>query len=128
MEDDIVNKLIPLKHRLKQSNKFDTISKKIIAKLHEIPDVQDLKIHPELINLVCNLIEYYCKKKYSIDKLSLLIFVMKAIIPNLGDDDINNIKDIVTYLHSNKLIITISSLDYVKQYAKNFFLQEKKTP
>jgi len=126
MDQEIVNKLIPLKHGLKQNLKFEEISNNILKKLQTIPNLKNERTNPELINLICNVIEYFVKKKYNLNKESLLLYVLKKAIPSITDDELKTVKDIVHYLHSNKLILAVSNLSYVKQYIKSFFLKTVK--
>jgi len=126
MENDVVlNQLIPIKNDLKQSVKFQQISDRILKKIEVIPNLNEFKTSIELINLMCNIIEYLCKKKYKIDKANLLVFTLKRVIPNISEDDIENIKKTIQYLHDNNLIISISTLKYSLAYLKNFFLKKK---
>ena len=121
-EIDIVDKLIPLKFLLKEQNKFLTISQKVMKKLDNIVNIDDLKHNPELINFICNLIEYYVKKKYNINKENMLIYICNKAFKSMSDEDTEKIKDIVKYLHNNKLIVKISNSQYLKEYLKKFFL------
>ena len=102
--------LVPLKHSLKQANKFQTISDKILLNLKEsIPDIESQKLSVELIEYVCNLIELYVKHSYKLNKENLFIFTLKRVV-NLSDDETEFIKKTIQYLHDNKLIKKITSI------------------
>lgn len=113
-----LNALIPLKHSLKQNVKFHTVSDKIIEHLKLIPDLETQKISIELINYICNLIEYLVKHKYKINKENLFIFTLKRVV-ELSDQDEEIIKATIKYLHENKLIKIVSKLSYILEYSKN---------
>jgi len=114
----MTDQLIPLKHTLKQACKFQIISDKILLNLKSIPDLETHKLSIELIEYICNLIEYYTKKKYKIDKQNLFIYTMKRIV-TLSEDDIETIKQAIQYLHDNKLIKVISTVSKVLLFTKN---------
>lgn len=128
MNNPIVNELIPIKNSLKQSVKFQQISDLILEKIKVIPNILDHKTNIELINLICNIIEYFCKKKYKIDKANLLLYTLKRVIPTLTSDEEEVIKNTIEYLHDNKLILSISTFKYSMTYLKNFFLKKAPVP
>lgn len=128
MNNPIVNELIPIKNSLKQSVKFQQISDMILEKIKVIPNIIEHRTNIELINLICNIIEYFCKKKYKIDKCNLLIYTLKRVITTLTSDEEEIIKNTIEYLHANKLILSISTFKYSITYLKNFFLKKTQTP
>ena len=115
-----MEKFVPLKNSLKQANKFQVVSDKILLNLKAIPNIEDHKLSVELIEYVCNLIEFYIKKKYKIDKENLLIFTLKRVLA-LSDAEIEVIKQHVHYLIDNKLIKAVTSVQKGLEYAKTFF-------
>lgn len=109
--------LVPLRHSLKQSVKFQQISDIILERLKVVPDIEGQKLSLELVSFVCNLIEYYAKHKYKINKESLLLFTLKRIV-SLSEEEEKLIKDGISYLHTNKLIKSVSKLGYLLEYGK----------
>jgi hypothetical protein len=116
-------KLVPLKNSLKQVSKFEEIANQIVEYIKQIPNLVNEKNNVELINLICNCVEYLCKKKYKINKESLLVYALKKA---LGDDftpeDEALVKKNIEYLHSNGLIKSVSKLALTSEFFKNFFL------
>lgn len=110
--------LVPLKNSLKQSVKFQSISDAIVERLKQVPDLEAQKLSLELISFICNLIEYYSKHKYKINKENLLLFTLKRVV-SLSEEEERVIKDAITYLHTNKLIKSVSKLTYLLEYSKN---------
>jgi hypothetical protein len=110
--------LIPLKNSLKQSAKFQQISDIILERLKVVPDLETQKLSLELISFICNLIEYYAKHKYKINKEGLFLFTIKRVV-SLSEEEEKLIKDGISYLHTNKLIKSVSKLSYISHYLKN---------
>jgi hypothetical protein len=123
MDDKKLQTLVPLKHSLKQSFKFQDISSKLLCRLKDIPNVGECKLDVELIKFVCSNIEILCKKKYKIDKLELLLFTMKKLVDLTAEDE-QHIKSVVEFLHTNKLIKLPSNLVVLGYGAKQFFLKK----
>lgn len=122
--NDKLNKLVPLKNSLKQTYKFEEISNKLLQYIQQIPNLLQEKNNIELVNLMANVIEYLCKKKYKLNKENLLVFTLKkALQDNLTEEDEQNIKKHIEYLHSNNLIKSVSKLSFVKGLISNFFLK-----
>ena len=109
--------LIPLKNSLKQSAKFQQISDLILERLKVVPDIETQKLSLELISFICNLIEYYAKHKYKINKEGLFLFTIKRVV-GLSEEEEKLIKDGIAYLHTNKLIKSVSKLKYLLEYSK----------
>jgi len=114
----VVSALIPVKNSLKQQQKFQTISDTIIAHIKQLPE-PDLK-NVELIKYICDLIEFFVKRKYKIDKESLMIYTIKKLFPEITDEDVSFVKQTVQYLIDNKLIKIVKTSQYIGLYAKNF--------
>lgn len=114
-----LNKMVPLKHSLKTSVKFQSISNEIVEKLKLIGDIDgNSKLSIELINFICNIIEYLVKHKYRINKENLLIFSLKRVV-ELTSEEEEIIKNTIKYLHDNKLILKVTKLKYLLEYSKN---------
>ena len=65
---------VPFVHALEKSNIYNCIRDAIIQKLQKIPEIQKLRLNPELTLLVCNIIETSISnnsKNYKIDKKTI---------------------------------------------------------
>ena len=109
--------LIPLRNNLKASVKFQQISDIILERIKTIPDIETQKLSMELISFVCNLIEYYTKHKYKINKENLLLFTLKRLVSLSAEEEVV-IKNVIEYLHINKLIKSVGRLNYLIEYGK----------
>lgn len=119
-----LNILVPLKHSLKTTVKFNQISDIIVDKLKLIGDIDgQSKLSIELINFITNLIEYMVKHKYKINKENLLIFSLKRVV-SLSEEEEEIIKNTIKYLHDNKLIVKVSKLKYLLEYSKNIIKKQ----
>ena len=119
-----LNKMVPLKNTLKTTVKFQNISNQIVEKLKLIGDIDgNSKLSIELINFICNIIEYLCKKKYHINKENLLIFSLKRVV-ELSTEEEDLIKNTIKYLHDNSLIIKVSKLKFLLEYSKNLIKKQ----
>lgn len=120
-------KLVPLRNSLKQLSKFEQIANQIVDYIKQIPNLSNEKNNIELINLICNCVEYLCKKKYKINKENLLIYSLKkALNDDLSPEDEVLIKKNIEYLHSSGLIKTVSKLALTSDFLKGFFLKAQK--
>jgi hemoglobin-like flavoprotein len=117
-------KLVPLRNSLKQLSKFEQIANQIVEYIKQIPNLSNEKNNLELIALVCNCIEFLCKKKYKINKENLLIYALKkALGEEFSQEDEVLVKKHIEYLHSNKLIKTVSKITITGEFLKGFFLK-----
>jgi len=128
MKNKIALQLIPIKNTLKQSVRFQQISDLVLEGIKIIPNISEHKINLELIELICNIIETFCKKTYKLDKLNLFFYTLKRIDPSLTSDEEDKIKNDIEYLHNNGIIKAISNSQYSTAYIKNFFLKQSPTP
>jgi len=102
------NFIISPKHELGQDIKTAEIKNKICDRLNKIENLQIYKLNSEFLVLACNLIEYYVKKKYNIDKSNLLISVYDTIFANLTDDEKATIRQNIQFIWNNGHIKKIS--------------------
>ena len=93
--------LIIPKNDLAQELKTVEIKNAIITRLEKIENLQDYKLNNEFLVLVCNLIEYYVKKKYNIDKSNLLISIYDRIFANLTDEEKSTIRQNIQFIWNN---------------------------
>jgi len=101
--------LIDLKNSLKtHSDKYTLITDIVDFVRKKIPvNIVDLKLHPQLTKLVCDIIEDRLKNnKKKINKLDVLISVMREIFAEVGlnEHDKNVLHQQVEFLHENNKI------------------------
>ncbi len=94
-----------LKHFLADHFNVNTLISKITKYVSKIPDVQKLKLDPELASLLMNIIKDELKNKDA-DPTDVLISALTPIF-NLNDSDIAILKQQIVYLKNNKLLIGI---------------------
>jgi hypothetical protein len=94
------NLIVP-KNGLAQDIKFADIKNTIVLRLEKIENLQDYKLNHEFLVLACNLIEHFVKKKFNIDKQSLLISIYDRLFQNLTDDDKAQIKSNLQFIYDN---------------------------
>ena len=95
------NFIISPKHELGQDIKTAEIKNKICDRLNKIENLQIYKLNSEFLVLACNLIEYYVKKKYNIDKSNLLISIYDTIFVSLTDDEKDTIRKNIQFIWNN---------------------------
>ena len=97
---------VPYDKSLEKHNIFNVLKSGIIDKINKIPDVQKLRMHPELTSLVCNIVENSIKnnsKNHKIDKKQLVLEILSAPF-SLNINEMQYIKDQIDYLYTNKRI------------------------
>ena len=112
-DDYIVD--VPYDKSLEKHNIFNVLKAGIIQKINEIPDVQKLRLHPELTSLVCNIVENSIKnngKNHKIDKKQLVIEILCAPF-SLNANEIQYIKDQIDYLYTNGKIKALPILKVI---------------
>jgi hypothetical protein len=109
-EDYIID--IPFLNALEKSNIYACVRDAIIHKLQKIPELQKMKLNPELTLLVCNIIENSINnngKYHTIDKQQLCVDIFSTPF-NLTPDEIQLLKDQIEFLYNNKQIVKINVL------------------
>jgi hypothetical protein len=94
-----------LKHFLADHFNVNTLISKITKYVSKIPDVQKLKLDPELTSLLMNIIKDELRNKDA-DPKDVLISALTPIF-NLNDSDIAILKQQIVYLQNNKLLVGI---------------------
>jgi hypothetical protein len=94
-----------LKHFLADHFNVNTLISKITKYVSKIPDVQKLKLDPELTSLLMNIIKDELRNKDA-DPTDVLISALTPIF-NLNDSDIAILKQQIVYLKNNKLLTGI---------------------
>ena len=100
---------VPFVNALEKSNIYNCIRDAIIQKLQKIPELQKLKMNPELTLLVCNIIENSINnnsKNHKIDKKQLSIEILTTTF-GLTILEIQQIKDQIDFLYNNGKIVKI---------------------
>jgi hypothetical protein len=92
-----------LKHSINKHVQYHGIVRGIVQKIEdEIPELQNLKLNPEITKLVCNLVEEIIKKgnPFDIDKQQLVLEILTKQF-NLTDDEKYQINQQITFLFDN---------------------------
>ena len=92
-----------LKHSIHKHVTYNGILRGIVKKIEdEIPELQDLKLNPEVTKLVCNLVEDIIKKgnPFGIDKQQLVLEILTKQF-DLTAEEQNQIHQQITFLFDN---------------------------
>ena len=92
-----------LKHSINKHVQYHGIVRGIVQKIEdEIPELQNLKLNPEITKLVCNLVEEIIKKgnPFDIDKQQLVLEILSKQF-NLTDEEQYQINQQITFLFDN---------------------------
>lgn len=104
--DDLV--YIKLKHSLRDTDLQKKIIEVVESKIKILPDYLQLKTHPELILLVCNMIENsVIDRKIKLNKKELLMKVLQSIY-TYTELEKKQVFETLEFLHANKLIKKVS--------------------
>jgi len=100
--------------------KRDMLVKKVCdlvdAKLKTIPDLMTRKNDVEITELVCNVIENYCKaKKYKVDKKDIVKVFLQRLF-SLNADELKRLDKQIEFIHGRNLIKKIPYSKYVKRF------------
>lgn len=93
--------LVLPKNDLAQDIKLAEIKNKICERLNKIEELQQYKLNNEFLVLVCNLVEFYVKKKYNIDKMNLVINIYDRIFANMAEDEKTIIRQNIQFIYNN---------------------------
>jgi hypothetical protein len=96
------------KNDLAQDINLAEIKNKMCDRLNKIETLQDYKLNNEFLVLCCNLVEFYVKKKYNIDKMNLVISIYDRIFANLTDDEKTTIRQNIQFIWNNRHIKKIA--------------------
>ena len=92
-----------LKHSIHKHVTYNGILRGIVQKLEaEIPELQDLKLNPEITKLVCSLVEDIIKKgnPFGIDKQSLVLEILIKQF-DLTAEEQHQVNQQITFLFDN---------------------------
>jgi len=105
--------------------KQNSIKENIISRLTELKlNDQKYKVNPDIILLVCNLIENLVKNK-KIDKKQLLLDIFNHIYA-LQPEDLVIVDSQIEFLHSTKSIKKLSSFYLFCCSVREYFFKSKK--
>lgn len=88
-----------LKKKLKISKIFNDLKDEL--KDFSVQELQEIRLNPELLKHVCNIVENTVKAKYKPNKKEIVIGVLCKLIPSINDPDKKQISDAIEFLHSN---------------------------
>ena len=100
---------------------FNDIINKVIDVVKNIDNHETLKNHPEIINLVCDTIEYFLpSNKYKFDKKQIAIRVLDTVY-SLNDDEKKDVETQIQFIYNNKLIKPTPFYKIIWGYITSFF-------
>ena len=116
-------KYIKFKRKLKYSDIENQLVQIVEKRIHELADHNDLRVNPELVLLVCSLVENGAVKKTNKKEL-----VMKILNNTFSYSNVEHkqVEDIVEFLWANGKIKKVSfgkkALAFCKDWIKRKFL------
>jgi len=117
--------LVKFKRGLARSDLERKLGELLEQKVKSLPDFTSLKLNPELILLVCNLVEEGAEKKFNIDKKDLVMKVMDNIF-KYSEVEKRQIDDQIEFLHATKKIkkvkLIVKIIHYVIDWIQRRFL------
>lgn len=107
--------LVRFKRGLARSDLERRLSEMLEEKVKSLPDFSKLKLNPELILLVCNMVEEGGDKKHNIDKKELVMKVLDNIF-HYGESEKHLLDDQIEFLHATKKIKKVKLLVKIIHY------------
>ena len=102
--------LVDYKNELNTHVVKNNLIDKIVEKINKIPKHHELRLNPELILLVCNIVENTINKSDKVSKKDVVIDVFKQINHITCENDINLLGSLIEFLHSNDKIKKVKLL------------------
>ena len=102
--------LVDYKNELNTHVVKNNLIDKIVEKINKIPKHHELRLNPELILLVCNIVENTITKKDKVSKKDVVIDVFKQLNHVSCENDLNLLKSLIEFLHSNDKIKKVKLL------------------
>jgi hypothetical protein len=113
MEVDV---LVPIDRSLKKEIEITNLISLLETQLNKIPNIQTHRNENEITQLVCSIVENYCKaKKYKIDKKEVVKSFLEKLF-GLNAEELTKLDKQIEYLHSHRLINKVSVAKYVGHY------------
>jgi hypothetical protein len=117
--------LVKFKRQLARADLEKRLGELLEEKVKSLPDYECLKLNPELILLVSNMVEEGSEKKLCIDKKELVMKVLDNIF-KYSDSDKRLLDDQIEFLHATKKIkrvkMSLKILHYVWDWIKRRWL------
>ena len=102
--------LVDYKNELNTHVVKNNLIDKIVEKINKIPKHHELRLNPEMILLVCNIVENTITKSDKVSKKEVVIDVFKQINHITCENDINLLGSLIEFLHSNDKIKKVKLL------------------
>jgi len=119
------NLIVP-KNDLALKIKSDSIKTKIVDRVSKFENLQSYRTSQEIIVLICNSIEHLVSKGTKIDKLDLAIRICNDLFVNLTDEEKENIKSTIQFIHQNGFIKRVSYYKLFCVSIREWFFKGKK--
>jgi len=117
-----MTELVPFKNTLAAHIKQNKIIEDVCLKLSEIPDLNKMKLDPELTIYVCNILENLIEKseKKEINKLNLATLILTKAC-NLEENELDPIIKQIKFLDNNGKIKKASTVKKISKSAWEWF-------
>jgi hypothetical protein len=112
---------ITVKKTLTNHIAFNSIVAKIVSILKGIDNYEQLKNHPEIINMTCDLIEYYVPNNtFNFDKKAMAVQILDVVF-SLTIDEKATVATQIDFLYNNNMIQPTPFWKIAYSYIKSFF-------
>lgn len=88
-----------LKKKLKICKIFNDLKDEL--KDFSIQELQEMRLNPELLKHICNVVENTLKAKYKPNKKEIVLSILVKLIPTLTEPDKKQVGDAIEFLHAN---------------------------
>lgn len=117
--------LVKFKRGLARADLERKLGEMLEEKVKSLPDFSTLKLNPELILLVCNMVEEGSEKRHNIDKKELVMRVLENIF-KYNESDKRLLDDQIEFLHATKKIkrvrLIVKLVHYLIDWIQRRFL------
>jgi hypothetical protein len=124
MENNMLDK-IKQNDKVKHLVKLAELSKSVVAKIQEMPELQELKFDLDVILYVCDVIENNIKQTEtkSINKKQIVIGILQKCNPFTAPELII-LNKMIEFLHSNHLIKKVTKIEKTGNKVFNWALKK----